>query len=417
MYEGFATMSTDTGHNSTQNDASWTGHANEMIDLYSPLPLLLSSLTFRSGHRALHLSTLASKEIIQAFYALPPSYSYYAGCSTGGRQGWSEVQRYPSDFDGVLVGAPANWMTHLPAWDIRVALEQFPSSKPSYINSTLWSVIHKAVVAQCDALDGVVDGLVSDPSRCAFHHEVLACGAKRMNASTCLTPPQIANLHRIYAPWYEANNKLIYPGLSPGGEAGYGFLFNGATPQFGIDFYRQAILNDTTWDYNTINGSTIVLADEINPGGINSYDPDLRPFQSKGGKVIEYHGYQDPIIPSLASGMWYDEVYSFYSGLNQTSLIQDFYRLFMVPGMEHCSGGDGAWVTDAASQSGYLPSSNVTECSLLWSLIDWVENEASDGPERLVGTKYVDDDVSKGVQFTRRIVGGLMCRFGMEREV
>lgn len=365
------------------------------------MPSLDTPLTHSSGHRAFHLSTLASKEIIQAFYALPPAFSYYTGCSTGGRQGWSEVQRYPSDFDGILVGAPANWMTHLPAWDIRVALEQFPSSKPSYINSTLWSVVHKAVVAQCDVLDGVVDGLVSDPSRCNFHPEILACGRSGTNSSTCLTPPQIANLHRIYTPWYESNNSLIYPGLSPGGEAGYSFLFNGGTPQFGIDFYRHAIVNDTAWDYSTINGSTIVLADQINPGGINAYDPDLRPFQSTGGKVIEYHGYQDPVIPSLASGMWYDEVYSFYSSLNKTSAIQDFYRLFMVPGMEHCSGGDGAWVTGAASQSGYLPSSNATDYSLLWSLIDWVENEGSEGPERMVGTKYVDDVVAEGVQFTR----------------
>jgi feruloyl esterase len=98
--------------------------------------------------------------------------------------------------------------------------------------------------------------------------------------------------------------------------------------------------------------------------------------------------------------MWYDEVYSFYGSLNQTS-IQDFYRPFMVPDMEECSGGGGAWATGAASQSGYLPSSNASEYSLLWSLIDWVENEASEGPERMVGTKYIDDAVGEGVQFTK----------------
>jgi feruloyl esterase len=176
-------------------------------------------------------------------------------------------------------------MTHLPAWDIRVALEQFPSSKASYIPSAMWSVIHEAVVKQCDALDGVMDGLVSDPSRyiyvsfppipttfllstndrrnkstvltkhrCNFHPEVLACGRAGINSSTCLNPAQIANLHRIYTPWWEANNTLIYPGLSPGGEAGFGFLFNGATPQFGSSLpFRRFPLSFTipsilSWD-------------------------------------------------------------------------------------------------------------------------------------------------------------------------
>jgi feruloyl esterase len=109
---------------------------------------------------------LASKEILEKFYNISAAYSYYSGCSTGGRQGWNEVQKFPEDFDGVLVGAPANWMTHLPGWDVRVALEQFLTSKASYIPAAMWSVIHQAVVRQCDGLDGVIDGLVSDPSRC-----------------------------------------------------------------------------------------------------------------------------------------------------------------------------------------------------------------------------------------------------------
>jgi len=119
-----------------------------------------------SGHRALHLAVIGAKLLLPHFYnGSKPSFSYYSGCSTGGRQGWSEVQRYPDDFNGVLVGAPANWMTRLPAWDIRVALEQFPNSKASFIPETMWAVIHDAVLAQCDDLDGVLDGLVSDPTR------------------------------------------------------------------------------------------------------------------------------------------------------------------------------------------------------------------------------------------------------------
>lgn len=118
-----------------------------------------------SAHRALHLSTINSKLLIPHYYSSSASFSYYAGCSSGGRQGWSEAQRYPTDFNGVLVGAPANWQTRLPAWDIRVALEQFPNSKESFIPESMWEVIHEAVVGMCDGLDGVVDGLVSDPTR------------------------------------------------------------------------------------------------------------------------------------------------------------------------------------------------------------------------------------------------------------
>lgn len=388
LKHGFATMSTDTGHNSTQNDATWTGNDEEMIDF---------------GHRALHLSTVAAKELLPHYYQTNTNtssfFSYYAGCSTGGRQGWSEVQKYPNDFDGVLVGAPANWMTHLPAWDVRVALEQFPNNKSSYIPSTMWTVIHESVLEQCDKTDRLEDGIIMDPSKCFYHPEVLLCDRPGVNASACLTSPQVANLKRIHNPWWESNNTFIYPGLSPGGETGWSFLFNGERPQFGIDFFTNAIVNSSTWDYMTMNGTTVALADKINPGGINAVDPDLRPFQQAGHKVLEYHGYQDPVIPSLASGWWYDQVQAYYQGIGKVGEIEDFYRLFMVPGMQHCSGGDGAWVTGSSSQSGIWPTNNSTDHSLIWSLIDWVERD--NAPERMVGTKFVGDDVTAGVDFTR----------------
>jgi len=264
----------------------------------------------------------------------------------------------------------------------------------------MWEVVHEAVVDSCDGLDGVVDGLVSDPTRCNFHPEVLACGRAGVNESACLNAPQIANLKRIYEPWWDVNNTKIFDGLSPGGEASYAFLFNGETPQFGIDFYKNAIINSSTWDYTTINGSTVELADFINPGGVNAYDPDLRSFQASSGKVIEYHGFQDPVIPSLASGTWHDTVLSFYQDLDRVAEVEDFYRLFMVPGMTHCNGGDGAWVIGSGtSQSGIPPAKNTTNYSILYSLIDWVEND--NAPQELIGTKYVDDVVDSGIDFTR----------------
>ena len=388
LKHGFATMSTDTGHNSTQNDATWSGDHQKIIDF---------------GHRALHLSTVTSKALLPHFYETsstnPSVFSYFAGCSTGGRQGWSEVQRYPQDFDGVPVGAPANWMTHLPAWDIRVALEQFPNDRSSYIPVSMWTVIHDAVLAQCDALDGLKDGIIMDPTKCASHPEVLLCGRTGVNTSSCLTSPQITNLKRIYTPWWEANNTFLYSGLSPGTDTGWPFLFNGARPQFGVGFFANAVVNPSTWDYMTMNGSTVALADGINPGRINAVDPDLRSFQAAGHKMLGYHGYQDSTIPSLASAWWYDQVQSYYSGMGKINQAEDFYRLFMVPGIQHCSGGGGAWVTGTSSQSGIWPSDNSTDHSMLWSLIDWVEK--GNAPEVMVGTKYVGDDATAGVDFTR----------------
>lgn len=398
LKRGFASMSTDTGHNSTAEDATWSGNPEQMVDF---------------GHRALHLTTVASKELLPYYYNIQSGnasfFSYYAGCSTGGRQGWNEVQRYPADFDGVLVGAPANWMTHLPAWDIRVALEQFPNNRSSYIPSSMWDTIHTAVLAQCDKIDGLEDGILMDPTKCLFHPEVLLCGRPGVNASACLNSDQVANLKRAYDPWWETNNTFIFPGLAPGTETGWDFLFNSATPEFGIDFFRNAVLNSSTWDYSTINASTVALADAINPGGINAVNPDLRPFQNKGHKVMEYHGYQDPTIPSLASAWWYNKVQAFYEDIDNVSDIEDFYRLFMVPGMQHCSDGDGAWVTGSASQSGIWPADNSTDYSLIWSLIDWVEN--GNAPEAMIGTKFVDDEPSAGVAFTRPY-----CRFPVVAE-
>lgn len=201
------------------------------------------------------------------------------------------------------------------------------------------------------ALDGVADGVIMGPSRCAFQPETLLCGQKNDTntnnaAASCLTHDQVLKLERLYRPWLTNDGQILNPGLSPGGEASLATLMNSPEPLFGPAFYRNAVYNDTTWDWRHLSPTDIALGDSVNSGGANAYDPDLRPFEVRGGKVLHYHGCADPLIPSLNAAAWYDEVHRFYADtVGRAGDVEKFYRLFMVPGMGHCSGGAGAWVS------------------------------------------------------------------------
>ncbi|KAH8655768.1 putative ferulic acid Esterase/Feruloyl esterase [Xylariales sp. PMI_506] len=390
LRKGFATVSTNTGHNSSELDASWM--------LTNP------EQTIDWGHRALHFTTVAAKEIVAMYYNSSQRYSYYAGCSTGGRQGLAAAQRYPEDYDGVLAGSAIAWQTHTSAWQTYVALLQYPSNRSSYIPGTMWTTISDEVTKQCDGIDGVTDGVIMDPSKCPFRPETLLCGKSTVNASACLNADQVMNLKRMYLPWLTSNSQLVNPGISPGGEASFAGIMNEATePLFGPIFYANAIYNDTNWDWSQMSVDNVNFADTINPGGSNAYDPDLRPFEARGGKIIHYHGYADPLIPSLNAPVWYDTINYFYESIGRAGEVEDFYRLFMVPGMGHCSSGVGPWVIDGASQGGLLPESVGPKYSMLWSLVDWTENNSSTAPDTIIGTKYVNDTADLGVQYTRPI--------------
>jgi feruloyl esterase len=403
LRKGFATASTDTGHNSSSSDGSFLLNPVQSVDW---------------GHRALHLSTVAVKQVIAVYYgetASENSHSYYAGCSTGGRQGMNAIQRYPDDFDGALVGSAIPWQTHTSAWQIYVALLQFlpgnvTADVDPYIPSTAWSDIATAVLSQCDGLDGVEDGIIMDPTKCVVDVDVLRCNSSAAATNmTCLSDAQAANLQRMYEPWLSLAGELLNPGISTSGEASFATLMNSAEPQFGPVFYRNGVYNDSAWDFRTLTPRDVAVADAINPGGSNAVDPAaMHAFAARGGRVLQYHGFADPLIPSLNAPVWHETVVDYFRGLGVADAedkVQDFYRLFMVPGMGHCSGGVGAWVLDGASQSGITPQveGNATY-SMLYSLIDWVEGGAESAPEKVVGTHYVDAGASPlVVQFTRPV--------------
>lgn len=316
----------------------------------------------------------------------------------GGRQGLNAAQRYPNDYDGVLVSSAIPSQTNTSAWQVYVALEQYPNNRSSYIPSTMWSTIHQAVLDQCDALDGVKDGIVMDPRQCKPDFGVLLCNNTTANTTSCLNADPLQNLERMYTPWAPTHS----PGLSPGGEASFSYLMNSAEPQFGPSFYRYAVLNDSNWDWRGMDVSTVRFAEEMNPGGWNAYDAEgMRGFQEAGGKVMQYHGFADPLIPALVTPTWFETVRKYYADMGLEGKVEEFYRLFMVPGMGHCSGGVGAWVLDGASQGGVVPEDTGKDFSMLWSLVDWVEGNKA--PERVVGTKYVNDTPALGVEFRRPV--------------
>jgi feruloyl esterase len=317
LQEGYATASTDTGHTGANTRFAF-GHPEKMIDF---------------AYRAVHEMTVASKVIVAAFYGQAARLSYWTGCSTGGRQGLMAAQRYPEDFDGIIAGAPANYMTHLSASHIAtgVAVLREPASS---LTPRTYEVLNKAVVAACDARDGVKDGLLADPRACRFDPTTLLCRAG--DSGECLTAPQAEAVKKVYAPTTKANGELIYPALQPGSELAWGPVTAGPTP-FGISMWMFRYLHDDeNWDWRTFDlDRDTALANE-KAGFTNALQTDLSAFKKRGGKLLLYHGWNDHLIAPENTVNYYSGVLSTMGGTQA-----DWIRLFMAPGMQHCNGGPG----------------------------------------------------------------------------
>jgi feruloyl esterase len=326
---GYAAASTDTGHEGGNGDFV-TGHPERLIDF---------------AYRAVHEMTLAAKGIIAAYYASAPKYSYWNGCSTGGRQAMAEAQRYPADYDGIVAGAPASYVTRLQATQISIS-QATHKNEASYIPPEKYALIHTAVLAQCDALDGVRDGVLEDPTRCRFDPGTLACRAGT-DGPACLTAPQVELARRIYAGLVNGKGDRLFPGLEPGSELGWSSLSGPQPMSYAIDIYRYFAFNDPKWDYLTFNPDTdLPKAEKAIGGTMNSVDPNLKPFIGRGGKLLQYHGWSDNGIPPESSVNYYKSVLEAMGGVAR---VKDNYRLFMVPGMFHCGGGDGTSTFDMVS--------------------------------------------------------------------
>jgi len=344
---GFATASTDTGH--TGGSPSFAIERPEAVIDY--------------GYRAVHEMTVKVKALISSYYGRPAQYSYWDGCSTGGKQGLTSAQRYPEDFNGIVAGAPANYMIHLHAAQTAIAqaLDRTPGSR---VPAEKFPMLHAAVVAACDARDGLMDGVIDDPRKCSFDPGTVQC--KGGDEPTCLTSDQVETVRMIYRTLtHPKTGAEIFPGLMPGSEALWPTSVAQPIP-FPMQTFQYVVFKNPAWDYHTFNVATDVdLADRVDGGVNNATDPNLGPFFKRGGKLLIYHGWSDHHISPVNSINYYDSV---LKAVPDPTVTSSSIRLFMAPGMAHCGGGDGP---DTFDRVGAIRA--------------WVENGSA--PDRLVATK------------------------------
>jgi Tannase and feruloyl esterase len=371
---GFAVSSTDTGHQAGPNDGQWAlGHPEKMVDF---------------GYRAIHETAEKSKAIIRAFYGNGPKHSYFDSCSNGGREALMEAQRFPADYDGIIAGAPAYFLTHAAA-GFTVGAQATEADPASYIPASKLPAIEAAALAACDELDGLKDGLIEDPRKCHFDPETLLCQASE--SSACLTQPQVAALKKLYAGPRNSKGDQIYPGYFPGGETGangWSANITGSGPGkslsygFAVQGGKYLLFQNPAWDYRSFDlDRDVKFIDDAVGQRLNAIDPNLKNFKSRGGKLILFHGWSDAILAPTATIDYYESVAAKMGRKDAES----FTRLYMVPGMQHCIGG---------------PGPNNFGNAMIAALQHWVEQGSA--PDRILATKYkTDGDPSSGVARTR----------------
>ncbi len=316
--EGYASASTDTGHKGG-NALFAIDHPEKLTDF---------------AYRAVHEMVVTAKATIARYYNQGPRLSYWNGCSTGGRQGLMSAQKYPEDFDAILAGAPANYQTHLHAWDLAVSTPVLKDTAGA-VSAAKLDMVNKAVVNACDAKDGVADGVINEPTKCTFDVASLQC--KAGDAETCLTAPQVAAIKRVYEPVRTSSGQVVFPGKVPGAEIGFNAYIGGQNaPGISVGSFQVAY-NDAKWDWRTFDlNKDLPLVDQKVGAIVNAVNPDLSKFKARGGKLLMYHGWNDTAISPGNAIDYYTSVQKRMGGKQD-----DFIRLFMAPGMNHCGGGVG----------------------------------------------------------------------------
>ncbi|HVY83096.1 MAG TPA: tannase/feruloyl esterase family alpha/beta hydrolase [Steroidobacteraceae bacterium] len=329
LAKGYATAASDDGHQGSPLDASFVaGHPEKLVDF---------------GHRAPHEMTVAAKAIVAAFYGKNVNRSLFVSCSTGGRQGLMEAYRYPRDYDGISSMAPANPMTTLMVSSLWTGYATLKDAA-SHIPPPKFAVVHKAAVAACDADDSVKDGIISTPRKCHFDPSALAC--KGGDAPDCLTAAQLAALRAIYqGPRNARTGQEIYPGFEPGSEMMFPIQTTGPEP-FGAatTYLKSLVFKDPSWDFRRFDyDKDVALAVQTGGAQLDVPPTGLEAFFKDGRKLLLSHGWADGLIPPMST-------VNFYTALAQRlgpKKTAAGTRLFMIPGMGHCAGGDGPFVFDA----------------------------------------------------------------------
>ncbi len=381
------------------------------------------------GYASTHLMTVAAKQIVAAYYAKPAKTSYFDGCSTGGSQALMESQRFPDDYDGILAGAPAHNRTHLhmagPAVD-----EATHFAPDAYLTNAALALTHAYVLRQCAGKDGGLrgDDFLTQPAICKADARALmchgapgevACTSQSATSCTCLTPHQAQAMDHVWSGAQDDQGATLYPGGERGTEEPVALsAANGYSGNLGLPFQQAysepafdslmfwALGPDWVWQEMFATPSKLApeLASEIKlvdntpvgnstfAGVLNANSTDLSAFSSRGHKILMYHGYADPLIPSATAIDYYNAVAA------ADPKVQDYLRLFMAPGVWHCGGGPGpnAFGNLSATQP---PMPFSAKDDALAALVAWVEQGTA--PTEIVATKYVNDTPSAGVAFRR----------------
>ncbi|RAO67358.1 uncharacterized protein BHQ10_003370 [Talaromyces amestolkiae] len=341
---GFATVGTNNGHFG-DTGKYFLGNTEILEDF---------------AYRALHTGVVIGKELTKLFYTkINSGYnkSYYLGCSTGGRQGWKSLEKFPNDFDGVVAGSPAFNFINLSNWGARFLGITGTNTSDTFVTANQWgTLIHNEIIRQCDALDGAV-----------------------------------------FIPLIGEDGEWLYPRMQPGSEVEAAYVYYSGQPfQYSTDWFRYVVYNNSNWDPTTWTLADAEAAAHQNPFDISTWDSSLvAGFQKKGGKVLHYHGMEDPIITSDSSKAWYKHLSD--STNTSPSNLDEFYRFFAISGMGHCSPGSGAAYI-GQSEATYVPGSEkIPEDNVLWAMVQWVEEGVA--PEFVRGAKLATDG---SVEYTRK---------------
>ncbi|KAM0718353.1 hypothetical protein Q7P37_005422 [Cladosporium fusiforme] len=367
--KGFATIGDNGGHNGSSFDGSWMIDSNEKIVDWAD--------------RSRHASVEIGKELVNAFYGEDASYSYYIGCSAGGQQGLHSAQYHPEDFDGIIAGAASADFQNLQAWSARFIQITGSEGSDTFLTEDQWVLVQSQIQEDCDeALDGVADGIIEDPTICTFNSSALNCGVN--DDGNCLSSKQVETVDSVFKPLV-SDGKLLYPALLPGSQVDAFQLgqLSGSVQGIARDFFR-AVRNDSSFDVTTVGDSDYqdaLNADE-RMGYPSSFNPDLSSFPLRRR--------QTAYVP-CSMGLGRDD-------------MDDFMRYFRISGMAHCGvggiAGAGAWMF------GQSKAASGAQTNIVDELVKWVENGNDDAPDTLEGTKFWQDSSANGIQFTRR-----HCRF------
>ncbi len=352
---GYAAAMTDTGHEGGSAIFAY-GHPEKVVDF---------------GYRAVHEMTVKSKAIVAAFYGDGPKLSYWNGCSSGGRQGLKEAQKYPEDFNAIVAGSPAVNMTGRAVQAVWIG-QATHREEGAAIPREKFAMIHAAALDQCDGLDGAKDGIIEDPTRCKFDPKTIEC--KGDDSASCLTAAQVETVRRIYSDVINPRTKReIFPGHEPGSELGWNTMAGPQPFGVGLDLFKYMVFNNPDWDYKTFNFDSDFTAAQKADEALDALDPDIRAFLARGGKIIQYHGWSDPQISPRSSVEYYNSVLEKLGG---ASKVNDSYRLFMIPGMAHCGGGEATSSFD-----------------MMAALEQWVE--AKKAPDQIAASRIRDGKVDR----------------------